>query len=258
MRDLLFGLDVQPIGVMPYRSTTEVALDEGRATTTSLSVKARRLRLPVHPEARVYGLPLVGSHVGADAAACLLATGIAESEALAAIVDIGTNTEAFLGNRERLLAASCPAGPAFEGGGVSFGMPALDGAIERVRLGESGEVELEVIGDRTPVGPLRLGPRRPAFRAPAHRPHERAGALHRRQPRLPARPRPLAERGRRQRARAGEGRQRRRRARAGRDLRGAAAAHRAALPRGRLRAAHRRGRGAPRRPRAGPAAPSGS
>ena len=152
MRDLLFGLDVQPIGVMPYRSTTEVALDEGRATTTSLSVKARRLRLPVHPEARVYGLPLVGSHVGADAAACLLATGIAESQALAAIVDIGTNTEAFLGNRERLLAASCPAGPAFEGGGVSFGMPALEGAIERVRLGDGGDVELEVIGDRTPVG----------------------------------------------------------------------------------------------------------
>jgi uncharacterized 2Fe-2S/4Fe-4S cluster protein (DUF4445 family) len=152
MRDLLFGLDVQPIGVMPYRSTTEVALDEGRATTTSLSVKARRLRLPVHPEARVYGLPLVGSHVGADAAACLLATGVAEGETLAAIVDIGTNTEAFVGNRDRLLAASCPAGPAFEGGGVSFGMPALEGAIERVRLGESGEVALEVIGARAPVG----------------------------------------------------------------------------------------------------------
>ena len=152
MRDLLFGLDVQPIGVMPYRSTTEVALEEGRATTTSLSVKAHRLRLPIHPDARVFGLPLVGSHVGADAAACLLATGIAESETLAALVDIGTNTEAFIGNRGRLLAASCPAGPAFEGGGVRFGMPALDGAIERVRLRESGQVELEVIGDGPPAG----------------------------------------------------------------------------------------------------------
>ncbi len=152
MRDLLFGLDVQPIGVMPYRSTTEVALAEGRVTTTSLSVKARRLRLPVHPEARAYGLPLVGSHVGADAAACLLATGIGEGETLAGLVDIGTNTEAFLGNRERLLAASCPAGPAFEGGGVSFGMPALEGAIERVRLGARGELALEVIGGGPPVG----------------------------------------------------------------------------------------------------------
>ena len=152
MRDLFFGLDVQPIGVMPYRSTTEAALDEGRAPTTSLSLEARRLRLPVFPSARVYGLPLVGSHVGADAAACLLATGLAEHDELAAIVDIGTNTEAFLGNRERLLAASCPAGPAFEGGGVRFGMPALTGAVERVRLLEHGAAELEVIGDAAPIG----------------------------------------------------------------------------------------------------------
>jgi uncharacterized 2Fe-2S/4Fe-4S cluster protein (DUF4445 family) len=152
MRDLFFGLDVQPIGQMPYRSTTEVAFTEGRATTTSLSLGARRLRLPIHTAARVYGLPLVGSHVGADAAACLLATGIAESDSLAALIDIGTNTEAFLGNSRRLLAASCPAGPAFEGGGVRFGMPALEGAVERVRLRASGDVELEVIGDGPAVG----------------------------------------------------------------------------------------------------------
>ena len=152
MRDLFFGLDVQTIGVMPYRSTTEAALADGRAATTSLSLPARRMRLPAHPDARVYGLPLVGSHVGADAAACLLATGIAESATLSALVDIGTNTEAFLGNRERLLAASCPAGPAFEGGGVRFGMPALEGAIERVRLAASGDVELQVIGGGEPVG----------------------------------------------------------------------------------------------------------
>lgn len=152
MRDLLFGLDVQPIGVMPYRSTTEAALHEGRAATTSLSATAKRLRLPVHPRARVYGLPLVASHVGADAAACLLATGLAEGDAVSALVDIGTNTEAFLGNRERLLAASCPAGPAFEGGGVACGMPALDGAIEGVRLRDDGELELEVIGGGEPVG----------------------------------------------------------------------------------------------------------
>jgi uncharacterized 2Fe-2S/4Fe-4S cluster protein (DUF4445 family) len=152
MRDLFFGLDVQPIGVMPYRSTTEAALQEGRAATTSLSREAARLRLPVFAKARVYGLPLVGSHVGADAAACLLATGIAERDELSAIVDIGTNTEAFIGNRARLLAASCPAGPAFEGGGVSFGMPALTGAVERVRLLDDGVAALEVIGDGEPIG----------------------------------------------------------------------------------------------------------
>jgi uncharacterized 2Fe-2S/4Fe-4S cluster protein (DUF4445 family) len=152
MRDLFFGLDVQSIGVMPYRSTTEAALEEGRATTTSITTSARRLRLPVHPEARVYGLPLVGSHVGADAAACLLAAGLDEGEEICALVDIGTNTEAFLGNRHRLLAASCPAGPAFEGGGVTHGMPALEGAVERVRLGEQGAVTTEVIGGGAALG----------------------------------------------------------------------------------------------------------
>jgi len=146
MRDLFFGLDVSSIGVMPYRSTTEAAFREGRAVTTSLSVAAARLRLPVHPEARVYGLPLVASHVGADAAACLLATGLLESDAVSAILDIGTNTEVLVGNRERIMAASCPAGPAFEGGGVACGMPALEGAVERVIIADDGSVATRVIG----------------------------------------------------------------------------------------------------------------
>jgi uncharacterized 2Fe-2S/4Fe-4S cluster protein (DUF4445 family) len=152
MRDLFFGLDVASIGVMPYRSTTEAALHEGRAPTTSLVSTAKRLRLPLFPQARVYGLPLVGSHVGADAAACLLATGIAESASICAILDIGTNTEAFLGNRERLIAASCPAGPAFEGGGVTHGMPALEGAIEHVRIEEGGSLSTVVVGGGEPLG----------------------------------------------------------------------------------------------------------
>jgi uncharacterized 2Fe-2S/4Fe-4S cluster protein (DUF4445 family) len=152
MRDLLFGLDVQGLGVLPYQSVTEAALAAQQATTTSLASTGRRLRLPVHPEARVYGLPLVGSHVGADAAACLLATGLAAGAGPSALIDMGTNTEAFLGNSERLLAASCPAGPAFEGGGVSCGMPALDGAIERVRLRGDGSVELRTIGDAAAAG----------------------------------------------------------------------------------------------------------
>jgi uncharacterized 2Fe-2S/4Fe-4S cluster protein (DUF4445 family) len=152
MRDLLFGLDVQSLGVLPYRSATEAALRSGRATTTSLATTARKLRLPVHPAARVYGLPLVGSHVGGDAAACLLATGFAAGTGLRALLDIGTSTEAFLGNGTRLLAASCPAGPAFEGGGVSCGMPALEGAIERVRLRDDGRFELRTIGDAVPAG----------------------------------------------------------------------------------------------------------
>ena len=152
MRDLLFGLDVQGLGVLPYRSLTEVEFEQGRASTTSLETTARRLRLPTHPNGRVYGLPLVGSHVGADAAACLLATGMAGSEEVSALLDIGTNTEAFFGNRDRMLAASCPAGPAFEGGGVGAGMPALDGAVERVRVRDDGSFEVRTVGDLPPAG----------------------------------------------------------------------------------------------------------
>jgi uncharacterized 2Fe-2S/4Fe-4S cluster protein (DUF4445 family) len=152
MRDLLFGLDVQGLGVLPYRSVTEAAVGEGRAATTSLVSTAKKLRLPVHPAARIYGLPLVGSHVGADAAACLLATGMAEDSGICALLDIGTNTEAFFGNADRMLAASCPAGPAFEGGGVGCGMPALDGAIERVALDDDGAMRIEIVGDAAPAG----------------------------------------------------------------------------------------------------------
>jgi uncharacterized 2Fe-2S/4Fe-4S cluster protein (DUF4445 family) len=152
MRDLFFGLDVGPIGQAPYRSVTEADYREGRAPSTGLSRPAKALRLPVHAGARVYGLPLVASHVGADAAACLLATGLAERDEVGLVMDVGTNTEVIVGNRHRLLAASCPAGPAFEGGAVSCGMPALTGAAERLRIGEDGAVALEVIGGGPPAG----------------------------------------------------------------------------------------------------------
>jgi uncharacterized 2Fe-2S/4Fe-4S cluster protein (DUF4445 family) len=152
MRDLFFGLDVTPIGRMPYQSVTEEAFRSGRAATTSVATTGVRLRLPVHPEARVFGLPLVASHVGADAAACALATGLFESDEVTAVIDIGTNTEVIVGNRHRVLAASCPAGPAFEGGGVACGMPALEGAVERVRIRPDGGVETRVIGGGAPAG----------------------------------------------------------------------------------------------------------
>ncbi len=80
MRDLFFGLDVYSIGQRPYRSLTEHEWLEGKRETTRLEVEARRLRLPIHPRARVVGLPLVSGHVGADAAACLLAIDLAREE----------------------------------------------------------------------------------------------------------------------------------------------------------------------------------
>jgi len=151
MRDLFFRQSVYTIGQSPYRSITEIEMAAGKRTSTSLVETGRRCLLPIHPQARVYGAPIISGHVGADAAACLLATDIGREDRLVAIMDIGTNTELIVGNRHRILAASCPAGPAFEGGAIACGMPALDGAIEQVRLA-AGNFQLTVIGGGTPQG----------------------------------------------------------------------------------------------------------
>jgi uncharacterized 2Fe-2S/4Fe-4S cluster protein (DUF4445 family) len=147
MRDLFFRQDVYSIGQNPYRSITEIEMEAGRRQTTSLITTGRRSLLPVHPKARVYGAPVISGHVGADAAACMLAVDLANERRLVAIMDIGTNTELIVGNRERILAASCPAGPAFEGGAISCGMPALDGAIDTVTARGDGTFNVGVIGD---------------------------------------------------------------------------------------------------------------
>jgi uncharacterized 2Fe-2S/4Fe-4S cluster protein (DUF4445 family) len=146
MRDMFFKLSVYTIGQSPYQSLTELEVASGARTTTSLSEQARRLALPIHPKARVYGLPIISGHVGADAAACMLAIDLANEDRLVAIMDIGTNTELIVGNRHRVLAASCPAGPAFEGGEIKFGMPGLPGAIEKVVIDTDGTVRTTVIG----------------------------------------------------------------------------------------------------------------
>ncbi|HEY5228080.1 MAG TPA: ASKHA domain-containing protein, partial [Opitutaceae bacterium] len=146
MRDMFFKLSVYTIGQSPYQSVTELEVAAGARTTTSLSEQARRLSLPVHPKARVYGLPIISGHVGADAAACMLAIDLANEERVVAVMDIGTNTELIVGNKHRVLAASCPAGPAFEGGEITFGMPGLPGAIEKVAIGDDGTVRATVIG----------------------------------------------------------------------------------------------------------------
>ena len=152
MRDLFFRLSVYSIGQSPYRSVTELDLEAGRRQTTSLSETARRLGLPVHPRARVYGLPIISGHVGADAAACLLAVDLAHEDRTVAVMDIGTNTELIVGHRHRVLAASCPAGPAFEGGQITFGMPGLPGAIEKVAIDGDGRFHCAVIGGGAPEG----------------------------------------------------------------------------------------------------------
>ena len=153
MRDLFFNLDVQTIGEKPFRSLTELAMLNAERSTTSLTMSPRELGLRINPAGSVYGAPLIGSHVGADAAADLLAIGVDEfaDDETFILVDIGTNTEVIVGTRHRMLAASCPAGPAFEGGHVTYGMPGYEGAIESVSSCD-GRIEYKVIGDGEPEG----------------------------------------------------------------------------------------------------------
>jgi len=152
MRDLFFRQSVYSIGQNPYRSITEIEMAEGKRATTSLSQTGQQSLLPIHPRARVYGAPIISGHVGADAAACMLAVDLAHEERLVAVMDIGTNTELIVGNRHRILSASCPAGPAFEGGAIACGMPALNGAIEAVAIAGDGAFRVGVIGDVPPEG----------------------------------------------------------------------------------------------------------
>jgi uncharacterized 2Fe-2S/4Fe-4S cluster protein (DUF4445 family) len=146
MRDLFFGLDVGPLGRWPFRSLAEIAVREGRASTSGLVRRAHEIGMLIHPQGRVIGVPLIACHVGADAAADLVAIGFASLPGVSLMIDIGTNTEVVIGDGERILAASSPAGPAFEGGGVSYGMAGADGAIEAARW-ENGLFVCRTIGD---------------------------------------------------------------------------------------------------------------
>ena len=151
MRDIFFRQDVQSIGQKPYKSVIEHDYLEGLRSTTSLTEKARRIGIRSNPKAMVYSLPLIASHVGADVAADLVAIDMKSQEDIVMLVDVGTNTEVIVGNSERMVTASCPAGPAFEGGGIEYGMPAYPGAIESVKW-LNGKIDFETIDDENPQG----------------------------------------------------------------------------------------------------------
>jgi uncharacterized 2Fe-2S/4Fe-4S cluster protein (DUF4445 family) len=127
MHHLLLGIDPTPLGSAPFALATDTAVS---TTTADLGVRA-------HPGARVYVLPCIAGHVGADTAGVILAEEPHKAEAMTLVVDVGTNAEIVLGNRDRLLAASSPTGPAFEGAQISSGQRAAPGAIERVRIDRS-------------------------------------------------------------------------------------------------------------------------
>jgi len=124
MHHLVLGIDPTELGGAPFA----LAVDQ------SIDLPARDIELRLHPGARVYVLPCIAGHVGADTAAVLLSEGPHLLDEISLVVDVGTNAEILLGNRDRLLAASSPTGPAFEGAQISAGQRAAPGAIERVRI----------------------------------------------------------------------------------------------------------------------------
>ncbi len=137
MHHLLLGLSPVELGVAPF----------ALATDESVRLQASELDLSFHPGARAYTLPCIAGHVGADAAAMVLSEAPYLRDEVTLLVDVGTNAEIILGNRSRLLAASSPTGPAFEGAQISCGQRAAPGAIERVRINpETLEPRFKVIG----------------------------------------------------------------------------------------------------------------
>ncbi len=137
MHHLALGLDPTELGGAPFALAIDGACE----------VKARDLGLDVAPGAYVYALPCIAGHVGADSAGVVLAEAPYLADEMRLIVDVGTNAEIVFGNRERLLAASSPTGPAFEGAQISCGQRAAPGAIERVRIDRATlEPRFKVIG----------------------------------------------------------------------------------------------------------------
>ncbi|WP_027258885.1 ASKHA domain-containing protein [Leisingera aquimarina] len=137
MHHLFLGIDPFELGQAPF----------ALATSNSLALRAVELDLNIHPAARVYLLPCIAGHVGADAAAVALSEAPDKSEDLVLVVDVGTNAEILLGNKEKVLACSSPTGPAFEGAQISSGQRAAPGAIERVEINPgTKEPRFRVIG----------------------------------------------------------------------------------------------------------------
>ena len=139
MRDIFFGIDVAVVGQRPYKSLTQLDLEEGRSSTTSVVKKASELGVRINKNAEVISPPLISCHIGSDVTADLISIDVENIEDNFMLLDVGTNTEIILGNKDNLVAASCPAGPAFEGGEVTYAMPGYDGAIEKFSIDKGNQ-----------------------------------------------------------------------------------------------------------------------
>ncbi len=136
MHHLFLGLDPVELGQAPFALAVSDALD----------FAAHEVGLAMQENAQIYTLPCIAGHVGADAAAVALSEAPNLSDDLVLIVDVGTNAEILLGNKDGVLACSSPTGPAFEGAQISSGQRAAPGAIEHIRIGDDKEPVYKVVG----------------------------------------------------------------------------------------------------------------
>jgi len=143
MHHIFLGIPPNYVALMPYSAALQSAVD----------VKARELGVKINPGAYVHALPAIAGFVGGDAIADVLATEIYNADGISMLIDIGTNTEIVLGNKENLVACSCASGPAFEGAHIKHGMRAVSGAIEHIWINpDTFEVGYKTIDDEKPHG----------------------------------------------------------------------------------------------------------
>jgi uncharacterized 2Fe-2S/4Fe-4S cluster protein (DUF4445 family) len=143
MMHLFYGIDPQHIREEPYIPTA----------TFFPIIRGKSVGFQFDPQTIIYSMPNVASYVGGDITSGIMVSQIHKQEAVSLFIDIGTNGEIVLGNKEWLVTAACSAGPAFEGSGIKFGMRAMEGAIEEVEIDpKTHEVNFRVIGDVKPIG----------------------------------------------------------------------------------------------------------
>lgn len=141
MHHLFLGISTKTLALAPYTP----------AVTEAMELRASDYNLHVHPEAQLWWLPNIGGFVGADTVGCLVASDLDTCEEMTLLVDIGTNGELVLGNKDGLTACSTAAGPAFEGAKITCGMRGSTGAVDHVSL-ENGEIKCHVIGEGEALG----------------------------------------------------------------------------------------------------------
>ena len=142
MTHLLLGLDPTSIRKAPYVP----------ASADTPPIRAIEIGIQINPRGLLYTVPSIGGWVGGDVTAGILAVGLRRSEKVQMLIDIGTNGEIAVGNREWTMACSASAGPAFEGSGAKHGMKAIHGAIERVTISPEGAVHYRTVGSGRPRG----------------------------------------------------------------------------------------------------------